>query len=70
MYNIVKFLLPILDKCSGIISLFFFIFWIIQMKYRRYIVKGHLKLIALVIEKVKENSGVTLEPEVRIIGEK
>ncbi|BBC76306.1 UDP-N-acetylenolpyruvoylglucosamine reductase [Lactococcus cremoris] len=28
------------------------------------------KLIALVIEKVKENSGVTLEPEVRIIGEK
>ncbi len=38
MYNIVKFLLPILDKCSGIISLFFFIFWIIQMKYRRYII--------------------------------
>ena len=28
------------------------------------------KLIAHVIDKVKENSGVTLEPEVRIIGEK
>ena len=32
--------------------------------------KDYEDLIADVIAKVKENSGVTLEPEVRIIGDK
>ena len=32
--------------------------------------KDYEDLIADVITKVKENSGVTLEPEVRIIGDK
>ena len=32
--------------------------------------KNYEDLIADVIHRVKENSGVTLEPEVRIIGEK
>lgn len=37
MYNLVKMVLPFLEKYSGIVAILLFVIWIIQMKSKTYI---------------------------------
>ncbi|TXK38130.1 hypothetical protein FVP43_06830 [Lactococcus sp. dk322] len=43
MYNLVKNMLPFLEKYSGYISLILFVVWIIQMKSKHYILYLEIK---------------------------